>query len=655
MSKLRLFYIIPMLLASHNLFAVYKLEKVIHKQSDSQVNSNPSISPDLLEEVTSEQISEANISSVDDILRQATSATTTRGPRSTAEGIQVRGLDNKKIFISIDGKRQNFRSGHSSVISVDLENLKKVEVYKNNGDFSKGSSLGGGVSFTTKDPEDYLLPGKNSASEFKYQNNGANSESIYNGKGIFKKKSISGIFSLTNSTANNMSLSDGSSLENSGYNETRLFSKILYRYYKISLEHSVKTDNNPTDPSLNPPPNDDNFTSLFSDTIRTKNELNIEFDKDRLAGNVYYSDYTEEKKERESKEIEKRNITTVGLNLKKQVKSWTIGAEGFLDSLDGSLDGEDVTAYPKASSSHGNIYIQRDISFSKFTFSPGAKYSLYAMELDNADSPNQSGNALLKKASLSFSPNKNFDITHTYSEGFNPPRVNEVYPSGLHARGDDFFIRDNFFIQNTNLKPELSKMNELSLRLNIINDRKQRLRLVASAYENRIEDYILLERIDRSILDEQNGTTQFINSPNVFLYGNEVKLSYLNNNIELDLSHTQVRGRDLNSGLYLEDLPADQYQYRVKYYLDKYDLSFGYLGIQSLEQNRVNPQTIQRTDPTDSSFIHNIFFEKNFGQSMRTSLRVDNLGDNRYRRHGSHLFETKQDIKLAFQYKINTL
>jgi outer membrane receptor protein involved in Fe transport len=452
-----------------------------------------------------------------------------------------------------------------------------------------------------------------------------------------------------------LSLSDGSSLENSGYNETKLFSKFIYSHYKFSLEHSVKTDNNPTDPSLNPPANDDNFSSLLSDSIRIKNDLNVEFDKNKLSGNVYVSEYREEKKQRESKEIEKRSIQTIGLNLKKEIKHWTLGAEGVLDELEGKFEERDVTAYPNATSSTANLYIQRNIKLSKLTLSPGLKYSTYSLTLDEQKNKNKSGSAFLKKLSTSYKISKDLEVSHSYSEGYNPPRVNEVYPSGLHARGDDFFIKDNFFIQNLDLKAEQSKMHEMSLNFNILNSRNKRLSFTASAYENKIQDYILLERIDRSVIDEGNGTTQFINSPRVSIYGSELKLNYIQDNLEASVSHSQVRGRDEKLDLYLEDLPADQYQYRLKIYLDQYGMSFGYHGIQSLEQNRVNPETIQRTDPTNSSFIHNVFAEKSLGQYLKTSLRVDNLGDNKYRRHGSHLYETKQDIKLMFKYKINTL
>ena len=63
---------------------------------------------------------------------------------------------------------------------------------------------------------------------------------------------------------------------------------------------------------------------------------------------------------------------------------------------------------------------------------------------------------------------------------------------------------------------------------------------------------------------------------------------------------------------------------------------------------------MQRTDPTDPYFIHNVFVNKGF-KNFDVNLRIDNFQNTKYRKHASHLYESERDIKLSLKYKINTI
>ncbi len=640
-----------MLFVSFHSYSAYQLESVVYEQeSDPEqayIESNDSISS-----IDSESIKQMNASSVDDIMRASSAATTSRGPRSSGEAIQVRGLDSNKIFISIDGVRQNFRSGHTSSVNVDLENLKTVDIYTDSSDLSKGASLGGGVNFVTKDAEDYLYGKNTHGAEFLYQNNSANNENIYNAKTVFKNKDISGIFSLTSAESQNIILNDGTELQNSSYKDFKSLVKLEYDKVKITYQYFKRIDDSPLDSSLDPP---ERIQSLQADSERIKNDVNVEFKNSYVFGNLFYTNYQEHKKRRSDKRKDSRVIDTLGLNLKRRSKQWTYGLEAYEDRLSGDADGQQIVSYPEANSFTGNIFAQKEYGVRDFKVVPGVRYSFYKMDASEKEFDSKSGSQLSKKVSINYKPNQKVDITAAYSEGFNAPRVNEVYPKGLHAKGDNFFIRDNYFIQNLNLKHETSQIVELRTKFHLLNKYDESLILSASGYENRVRDYIGMERIDRSVIDQSDGTTQFINISRVKLFGSQVKLHYMYGAFDLSLAYEQVRGRNLKDNLYLEDLPADQYVYDFKYYMDKYGMSFGYLGIKALKQNRVNPETIQRTDPTPDYFIHNVFATKTIGRNWNLNLRIDNLGNTKYRKHGSHLYESREDVKISFKYKINTI
>lgn len=633
--------------------ANYELESVIYDYEKEEYLESQAA--DDVEEIDSESIEHSAASTIDDLLKMSLGATTIRGPRATGQGIQIRGLDANKTAISLDGVRQNFRSGHSSSTTVDLENLKKVKVFKGTSDISQSGSLGGGVLFVTKDVDDYLKRGQKLGSEFKFQNNGVNSETIYNAKTIFREKKLSGYLSLTSNNASNIKTGDGQELENSRFERFTTFSKFAYEKFKLSHEFSLQKDNNPADPSLDPPELAEQL-SLHADSKRTKNSFNLEFQDKSVKANLYYTSYEERKVRRSSSLAETRSLFTTGLNLEKKLKNWTMGLESYQDRLRGETEREISLGYPTATGLVASAYALTNYKWGRFILTPGLRASGYTMSADEADFENKSGSFLAKSLLLAHKTHSNLELRASYSEGFNAPRVSEVYPSGLHARGDGFLINDNFFTSNPDLTHETSQMLEVGFTSNILNRNEELLTLKGSLYQNQIRNYIGLEQIDRpGGINEPVGTTQFVNRSKVRLRGGELSLQYLYDRFDMSISYTHVRGQDLSQDLYLEDLPADQIQYSFKYYLDEYQLVLGYLGSQVQAQNLVNEGTFQRTDPTPRYFVHSVYFNKAFKRNWVLNTRVDNFGDLEYRRHGSHLNAAGQDIRVSVKYKINTI
>lgn len=633
--------------------AQFILEKVVHSEDQPAESAQWVEDQDAVSTINEDEIESQAAASVDDVLRMAPGATTARGPRNSGESIQIRGLDASKVFIMVDGARQNFRGGHSSMIPVDIENLKAVEIYESSSDFSKGNSLGGGIQFVTKDPEDYLRKGKDLGGQFKYQNNSANSENIYNAKNVFRKKEFSGLISLSAQNAGNIQLNDGETLENSSYDDFIGFLKLKRKAWTFSHESFRREDNNPLDPTLNPP---SSIKSLLADSLMRKDTSIIKYEKNNLFVNAYYNRFFTEKTERENEVTEKRSINTLGASFKKKVEDIRFGAEAYQDRLDSDEEGSELTSFPEAESLNASAYIENDFHFGQLDVTPGLRLNHYSLKDLNDEFASKSAQALSKKLKIKYSFDKETYVYTSYSEGFNSPRVDEVYPSGLHSPGDDFIVRDNYFIPNDDLKHETSANKEVGFSgRKYLFDYLGSLSFKASIYENKVKDYIRIERIDRSIFDDENGTSQFVNVPKATLYGGEAEIGLNYDIFEWKLAYTQVRGKNETDNLYLEDLPADQYTYSFNVYLDRFGAQIGYLGIQAQEQNRTNPQTLQRTEKTPGYFIHNVYGKKDIGDNFEIGLRIDNLGNKEYRRHGAFLNESAEDYKLSFKYKVNTL
>ncbi|MBC75640.1 MAG: hypothetical protein CME64_06460 [Halobacteriovoraceae bacterium] len=649
----RFFIIITAIFTLSDAWGQFRLEKVVHSETSNSEDAQVlELDGDHVFSIGESELDNAAPSSVDDILRQAPSATTARGPRNSSESIRVRGLDTSKIFVAVDGVRQNFRGEHTSMITVDLENLKAVQIYENSADFSKGNSLGGGIQFVTKDPEDFLRKNKKVGGEFKFQSNSANSGSTYNAKNVFKTSKYSGFISLTSQQTGDIELNNGETLNNSSYEDFIGLIKLKSGNWTVSHEFFRREDDNPLDPSLNPP---DSIQSLMADSLMEKNTTILKHQIKGQTANVYFNQFKTDKTERENKTREIREIDTVGVNFNKNFGLYRFGAEGFQDSLDSEKEGSEITSYPKAKSVYLSSFIERDINYKSLKATPGVRLNYYNLQTSGEDNAYRSAQDLSKKLKLKSSFSKESYLYASYSEGFNSPRVEQVYPSGEHSPAE-WLARANNFIPNLDLEHEVSSNNEIGVSTKkYLFDYTGSLNFKASIYENKIDNYIKLERIDRSIMDDEDGTSQFINIPEVTLYGGEAELGLNYDIYEWKVSYAQVRGKNETENLFLEDLPADQYTYSFNVYLDKYRAQFGYFGIQAQEQNRTNPETLQRTEKTTAYFIHNIYGKKDIGDNFEVGLRIDNLGNKEYRRHGSFLNETREDYKLTFKYKVNTL
>jgi hemoglobin/transferrin/lactoferrin receptor protein len=651
---LKLIIFTSLILSCLSSLASYELETILHTQNQTEAENSEENQHEL-DTLSEDDLQGINSSSasIDDILRLTVGATTARGPRSSGESVQVRGMSDNKVFVMIDGSRQNFQAGHSSMVALDTENLKAVEIYKSPSNISNVGNIGGGVNFITKDATDLLSRGKSNGSEFKTQHSTSNDENFYNGKAVFVKDAYSGYLSLSTAKAGNLNLNDGETLGHSSYEDFSSLLKLKYKNFDFKYEFFQRKDDAPENPTLNPP---DEITSLFTTNTTTKKNISLKYASTNLFNwHIYRNDYMIEKTYIDDNKQKSWGIETFGVKANKQFSSWNIGTEFYDDKLLSDYEGSSLTDYPDSASGN-NItgYVEKNINLTdSILLSPGVSHTSYNLSSSGV-MPNKKASAVTKKIKSVYQINK-YEFHATYSEGFNAPRVNEVFPSGLHSEGDGWFIRDNYFIPNEDLKHETSEVSEVGVRFSdsILNGNGL-LEFQVNIFENKIKDYIHMERIDRSIVDTENGSTQFINIPNVSMYGTELELKLMYDAFDYKLTFSQVRGRNETDDLFLEDLPADQYNFHFKYHLDKYFLTLGYLGHYSQEQNRVNVETTQRTDKTGSYLIHNIFMSKSF-DNINIDFRIDNLQNRKYRKHASHLYESERDYKIALKYKINTI
>jgi|AGTN01.3.fsa_nt_gi TonB-dependent heme/hemoglobin receptor family protein/TonB-dependent hemoglobin/transferrin/lactoferrin receptor family protein len=129
--------------------------------------------------IDSTRIEDRNIHRMQDLVADEPGVTVSNDPhRAGAGGYNIRGIDDNRILMMVDGMKLPdlpggvlLRGGGFTPYTrdmVDMDSLKRVEILRGPASALYGSdALGGVVAYVTKNPEDYLRPGKDAYGSLK--------------------------------------------------------------------------------------------------------------------------------------------------------------------------------------------------------------------------------------------------------------------------------------------------------------------------------------------------------------------------------------------------------------------------------------------------------------------------------------------------------
>jgi|GEM_PF-137833 hemoglobin and hemoglobin-haptoglobin-binding protein B len=121
---------------------------------------------------TTKQLDKEQINDTRDLVRHETGVTVVETGRMGSSGYAIRGVDENRVDISIDGLRQaetinsqgfkeifeGYGNFNNTRNGVEVENIKAVNITKGSDSTKSGSgALGGSVMFETKDARDFLI------------------------------------------------------------------------------------------------------------------------------------------------------------------------------------------------------------------------------------------------------------------------------------------------------------------------------------------------------------------------------------------------------------------------------------------------------------------------------------------------------------------
>ncbi len=134
--------------------------------------------------ITTEQIDRENMQDIRDLVRNEPGVTVGNNPtRAGFQNFLIRGIGGNRVLLMLDGMRMpdfpetNMGAGTYTREQPDLEDIKRVEIIRGPASALYGSDvLGGVVAYTTKDPGEYMIGGKNIYGSVKGAYSGANQQ-----------------------------------------------------------------------------------------------------------------------------------------------------------------------------------------------------------------------------------------------------------------------------------------------------------------------------------------------------------------------------------------------------------------------------------------------------------------------------------------------
>ncbi len=134
--------------------------------------------------ITSEDIDRENMQDIRDLTRNEPGVTVGNNPtRAGFQNFLIRGIGGNRVLLMLDGMRlpdfpdSNMGAGTYTREQPDLEDIKRVEIIRGPASALYGSdAIGGVVAYTTKDPGDYMINGRNVYGSVKGAYSGANQQ-----------------------------------------------------------------------------------------------------------------------------------------------------------------------------------------------------------------------------------------------------------------------------------------------------------------------------------------------------------------------------------------------------------------------------------------------------------------------------------------------
>lgn len=631
--------------------------------------------PASVEVLTLETIETQQPQSMDDLLRELPNVEMTSGPRRISEKPFIRGLSSSRVLMTIDGARQNFRSGHKGGLFLDPELLKSVEVIRGPASALHGSNaIGGVISMITKDADDFLKPDQGFGFRLKTGYQEANDEGLFSATVYgLSPGDTDYLISASRRESGDVRLGGGEYLNHSSEQLQSVLAKItwaatLSQTFQFSIEDFNQFQETPVNTEINDP----NGLSLV-DRLTNRRAFRLGYDYEnpetpslKLKGGLYVSDTHIREDHLRQERLDDIRLRTEGAHLHNTSQfqqseavhhTLTYGFEIYQDAQKSKRNGDDLRFFPEAQTQVQGIFLQDEITIGeKWEWLPGFRYDIYKSDATGLEETKQKSQ-LSPKFSVSHHFSKELRGYVSYAHGFRVPHIQELYISGLHFSGSP----EGVFVPNPDLKPEIARNREVGLRIKT-SSADSDFRFNTTYFINRIENFIdsttYLVGFQETASDVTCTNTSgclFFESRNVqegHLEGLESELDWRFQEAFTKLRYSQVRGYNETDKDVLGSIPADKLVVDLSWKSGRWHFHPGLKSLIVYDQNRVPRDST--TSKTSGYTIHNLYATwtppSGVLRSFKFNAGVDNVGDIKYRKHLSQLHEAGRNYKASLIY-----
>lgn len=613
------------------------------------------------------ELESRQVRSLGDAIRDLPGVSIGGGPRAIAQQPTIRGLSGSRVLITVDGARQNFTSGHKGRVFVDPELLKRIDVLRGPGSAVWGSgALGGVISMTTKDAEDFLMPDEDWGARLRTGYQSGDDEIL--GTGTLFGQALDGkldlLASVTGADSDDIRLGGGDDLKNSASN---LYANLVKVGWQPAPGHKLKLSRQYHFESGEVPAQADaptSSTAVLTDRETEVINQHVEYTYDGIDNDLidlYLNAYKTEQTVREKRigtngrlddigfdtdgvELRNSSLFNSGVDSKSEHRL-TYGLEYFRDRESSVRGGENNSLFPSATAKFLGVFVQDEIEvvdtfLGDWIVVPGVRYDDYRSESDDQQASGVAEeteeNQLSPRLGLVYKLNDQTNLTANYSRAFRAPSFQEMYISGAH-------FGSNEFIPNPNLKPERGESVELGVRYrrSSIWGSDDTLTTSLTVYDNNYKDFIET-KVNRA-------DTTVGNTGKARIYGTEGETKYHLSPLALDLglSFTVSRGDDEIEDDPLSTIPGDKLVFDAQRCFDRCNISVGWRSSFNARQDRVpdgQPET-----PGYSVHDINLTWRPvvNHLDDVQVNLGVSNLTDKYYREHQQLLPDVGRSVNLS--------
>jgi hemoglobin/transferrin/lactoferrin receptor protein len=297
---------------------------------------------------------------IDDLTRYEPGVSVNNRPLRAGNGsVNIRGIEGNRVLIQVDGVRVPDILGMTNTNRnlVDFDCLKRVEILRGAASSLYGSdALGGVVSYTTKDPEDFLK-GEKIGQQAKITYGGANNNLSENLALADRRGNLATSFCYTRQDGRETSNLGRIAPNPQAVRGNSIIGKVAYQIDPASQlmftgelfdRRTLTTVNSAVGPVPGTPGQTILRTSQTADDYNNRGRVSLGYNHDnpqgsavqKLRGQVYYqSAYTNEES------IEERNVTIGGVTTRRRRTPFNIFNQSIFGGdvqLESNIDGGDL-------------------------------------------------------------------------------------------------------------------------------------------------------------------------------------------------------------------------------------------------------------------------------------------------------------------------